>query len=208
MNTGTRGRFKVGQLMVGNVLVFGIDGPPTDGAAGTGAGFATPTAVALDRATGRIYRNVGTKAAPVWQVVGEQQYTDVTIASADVLALNATPMPLVAAPGANKALIFEGAVVTKPAGVAYAGVAAGEDLAIKYTDASGLEVGEVETTGFVDQTTAQVRYIRPHTAASLISSITPVPNAALVAHLLSGEIITGDQPLKFRVFYRIVPTVL
>lgn len=133
---------------------------------------------------------------------------DVTITSAELLALNATPITLVAAPGASKALIFEGAVIHKPAGAAYAGVAAGEDLAIKYTDASGLEVGQAETTGFVDQTTAQTRYVRPHNAASAISSISPVANAALVAHLLVGEITTGDSDLHLRVFYRIVPTVL
>lgn len=133
---------------------------------------------------------------------------DVTITSAELLALNAAPKTLIAAPGANKALIFEGAVIHKPAGTAYAGVAVGEDLAIKYTDAAGLECGQAETTGFVDQATAQTRYVRPHNAASAISSLTPVANAALVAHLLVGEVITGDSPLHLRIFYRIVPTVL
>jgi len=136
------------------------------------------------------------------------QYVDVAIAAAAVLTLNATPVTLVAAPGAGFTLVFDLALVHKPAGTAYAGVAAGEDLAIKYTDASGLEVGEVETTGFVDQTTAQTRVIRPHTAASLVSSFTPVANAPLVAHMLTGEITTGDSPLRFRVFYRVLPTVL
>jgi len=141
-------------------------------------------------------------------VRAEEKSVDVTLTAAQVLALNATPITLVAAPGANLALIFDGAVLHKPAGTAYAGVAAGEDLAIKYTDASGLEVGQAEMTGFADQTTVQTRYIRPHTAASAISSITPAANAALVAHMLVGEIITGDSVFRFRVFYRIVPTVL
>ena len=49
-------------------------------------------------------------------------FVDATITSAQVLALFATPRTLVAAPGANKALILEGAVFYKPAGTAYASV--------------------------------------------------------------------------------------
>ena len=134
--------------------------------------------------------------------------TDVTVTTAQVLALNATPITVLAAPGANKAIIFEGAVIHKPAGTAYAGVAAGEDLGLKYTDGSGLEVGQCEMTGFADQTTAQTRWIRPHTAASAISSITPVANAVLVAQMLVGEITTGDSDFLFRIYHRIVDSVL
>lgn len=134
---------------------------------------------------------------------------DVTLTAAQILELNAEPVELVPAPGANKALIFEGAVIHKPAGTAYAGVAAGEDLAIKYTDDSGLDVGECEMTGFADQTTAQSRFIRPVVQGTApISSFTPVANAALVAHMLAGEITTGDSVFRFRVYYRIVDTVL
>jgi hypothetical protein len=130
---------------------------------------------------------------------------DVVIPAASVLTLNATPVTLVPAPGANLGLVFEGATIHKPAGTAYAGIAAGEDLSVKYTNAAGAEVGEAETTGFLDQATAQTRYVRPHTAASLISSVTPVANSPLVAHMLAGEITTGDSPLHIRIHYRIVP---
>lgn len=128
----------------------------------------------------------------------------VQITSAELLALNATPQEIVAAPGAGKALIFEGALIQKPAGTAYAGVAAGEDLSVKYTNASGLEVAQCETTGFLDQTTDEIRFARAHTAASGVSDITPVANAALVLHLLVGEITTGDSPLNLEVMYHIV----
>lgn len=141
--------------------------------------------------------------------VAEQvREANVTITSAQLLALFATPQQIVAAPGANKALIFEGAVLQKPAGTAYAGIAAGEDLSVKYTDAAGLEVSQIEAIGFLDQATAQTRYARPQSAATGDSSITPVANAALVLHLLVGEIITGDSDLEVRVYYRIVDTVL
>lgn len=133
-------------------------------------------------------------------IIGE----DVVISSAQLLALNATPQTLVPAPGAGLALIFEGAWIVKPAGTAYGGIAAGEDLAVRYTDGAGTQVGNAETTGFLDQTTIQSRYMRPWNAASGVSDINPTINAALVLHMLTGEITTGDQPLHVRVFYRIV----
>ena len=136
---------------------------------------------------------------------GRSLSIDVLVSSAELLALFATPKTLVPAPGANLGLVFEGAVIHKPAGTAYAGIAAGEDLSFKYTNAAGAEVGQCEATGFLDQTTAQTRYARAHTAASANSAVTPVANAALVLHMLVGEITTGDSPLHVRVNYRVIP---
>jgi hypothetical protein len=131
------------------------------------------------------------------------------VSAAEMLALNATPKTLVAAPGANQANVFEYAVAFLDYGTAaYAGVAAGEDLAVKYTDSSGLQVGACETDPFLTSTADAVRLIRAYRAASGASDITPVANAPLVLHMLTGEIITGDSPLKLRVYYRVVPTVL
>jgi hypothetical protein len=133
----------------------------------------------------------------------------VTISSAQVLALNATPITLVAAPGAGFAVVFEGAHVYKAAGTAYGGIAAGEDLAISYTSGAGEDVGVCETTGFLDQATAQQRYVRPQAAAlaaGTVSEVAPVANAPLVASLLVGEITTGDSAVKVRVFYRVLRT--
>ena len=135
-------------------------------------------------------------------------FKDVTITSAQLLALNATPIELVAAPGSGFALVLDSIVAYKAAGTAYAGIAAGEDISIKYTDENGTELAEIETTGFLDQTTAQSRFAYPFRAASGVSSVTPTANAALVAHMLTDEITTGDSDLKLRVYYRILPTTL
>lgn len=135
-------------------------------------------------------------------------FVDVTISSAELLALNATPKQIVAAPGANLAILLEGVVAYKAAGTAYAGIAAGEDLAINYTNASGLELLEIETTGFLDQATAQTRYASAFRAASGVASITPVANAALVMQMLVGEVTTGTSALKLRVYYRVIPTII
>jgi len=134
------------------------------------------------------------------------RYRDVALTPAQVKALNATPITLVPAPGAGLANVFEGAAVFLKYGTAaYGGIAAGEDLSIKYTDGSGAEVAQCETTGFLDQTANALRYVRPQAAASGNSAITPVANAALVAHMLTGEITTGDSTVYVRVYYRVIP---
>lgn len=127
----------------------------------------------------------------------------VLVTSAQLLALNATPKEIVPAQGADTVTEFVSMVVTKPAGTAYAGIAAGEDLAIKYTDGSGAQVNtSLETTGFLDQTTAQTRMSRP-----IVTEFTPVANAALVLQLLSGEITTGNSPLVVTVHYRVFKNI-
>lgn len=132
------------------------------------------------------------------------------VTTAQILALNATPVTLLAAPGAGRAIIFKGAVLFLDYNsAAYAGIAAGEDLAIRYTDGSGQIVGECEVTGFLDQTNDETRYVYPIAPlTSPLSSIEPVANAALVLHMLVGEITTGDSPLKLQVFYSIVQSDL
>lgn len=120
-----------------------------------------------------------------------------TITSAQMLALNASPITVVPAPGAGKANIPVGiSLFLDFATTAYAGIAAGEDLSLKYTDASGQEQIQVEATGFLDAGADAHRYKVQNDALK-----TPVANAALVLHMLVGEIITGDSSLEVEVFY-------
>lgn len=133
------------------------------------------------------------------------QTADVTISTAQVLALFTTPIALVAAPGAGKANILVDAQLHLDfAAAAYAGIAAGEDLAISYTDGSGVQVAVVETTGFLDAVADAYRHVYPLADAAK----TPAANAALVISLLVGNIITGDSPLKVRVRYRVINLAL
>lgn len=133
-----------------------------------------------------------------------------TITSAQLLALNATARTVIAAPGAGLVAIPKLVAIYKPAGTAYAGIAAGEDLVLKYTDASGAQCSSViETTGFLDQTTAQIRYAGPPGATGATAgSVAPVANAAVVLHLLVGEITTGDSDLIVWTYYDQLPSVL
>lgn len=128
-----------------------------------------------------------------------------TIAAADVKTLNATPVTLVAAPGSGKALILLGATLFMDyASAGYDSVGTSDDLTLRYTNGSGGLLATVETTGFLDQTSDQTRYVYPVSTAA----ITPTANAPIVAHLSTGEIYNaaGDSPLKYKVAYQIIDT--
>ena len=134
------------------------------------------------------------------------QYVDVVVSSAEILALFATPKTLVPAPGANKILVPDLIVAFLDYNsAAYAGIAAGEDWTVKYTNASGAVLAYLETTGFLDQTSDQYRVAKPAGASAAFQpSFTPVANAPLVLHQLTGEITTGNSPVVLRVFYHVI----
>lgn len=143
---------------------------------------------------------------PVAFVNSEQDVVvDVTVATAAVKTLNATPVELVAAPGANKFVEVTGLTFFLDyASAAYDGIAAGEDLNVRYTDGSGQLIATCEATGFMDATADAVR----HCTVGGATVITPVANAAVVLYMATGEIATGDSPLKVRVSYKIKDAVL
>ena len=127
----------------------------------------------------------------------------VVIPYASVRTLNATPVQVIPAPGPGKAIVDVWIQVYYNYGTAaYDSVGSGDDLAFKYTDGSGAKVcGDIETTGWLDQTSAGWRLTGPVT-----TTMTPVANAAIVAQILTGEVYgaAGDSPLVIRSQYRIV----
>lgn len=125
-----------------------------------------------------------------------------TITTAQVLTMFTTPIELVPAPATGFAHLLRRIQIHKPAGVAYV-VAAGTDLVAKYTNAAGGQASSViETTGFVDQTTVQYRVAGvPGSTGATAGDVIPVSAAALVLHVLTANLTTGDQPLYVRVHY-------
>lgn len=122
-----------------------------------------------------------------------------TVTTAEILALNAAPKTLLAAPGVGKAIIpVYAELFYDYNSAAYAGIDANEDLAFKYTNGSGATAGTVETTGFLDLTADAHRHL------IFNAETTPVANAALVLHMTTAEITTGDSPLKVKVYYRVI----
>lgn len=133
----------------------------------------------------------------------------VTVSSAQLLALNATPKTILVAPVAGLAIIPNRIAIHKPAGTAYSGIAAGEDLVLKYTGTAGAQCSTViSSTGFLDQATAQTRVANgPATTGSTAGGYAPVAAAPIVLHLLTGEITTGNSPLYVRIWYDVINTV-
>ena len=130
----------------------------------------------------------------------------VTITTAQLLALNATPIEVIAAPGAGNFIDFLGATIWYDYNsAAYAGIAAGENLVFRQTDGSGAVVSsEVETTGLLDATADVIVKCAPLSDVA-VGSYVIADNKKIVLHLLVGEVTTGNSPLKIKIQYRIMP---
>lgn len=147
---------------------------------------------------------------------GVLQSVSVTLTATQMRNLNATPVELVAAPGANKVIVPIRAVVSMDYNAnVYDNVGAGDDLTIKYTDAGGDVLFFMETAGMLDQANDEEKLLWPASAAATpLCEQIPVANAALVANVLVGEIAAadldanGDSPVTITVVYQVVASLL
>ena len=121
-------------------------------------------------------------------------FKDVTLSATQMDTLNATPVELVAAPGAGKALIVDH-VVAYVAPVSAAFELGSGVLDVKYTGTSGTVAAEF-TNAFVESASAAV-------AKAYGRDVIAVANAALVAHC-SADVTSGDGKVYLRVYYRTV----
>lgn len=127
----------------------------------------------------------------------------VEIAAGAVATLNATAVEVIPAAPAG----FFNRVVGWHAwldygGVAYDAVAAGDDLVLRYTDASGAICSStIAGSGFGDATADA------HRTGVGAGDATPVAAAAVMAHILVGEWFgaAGNSPLKIKADYVIEP---
>lgn len=137
---------------------------------------------------------------------GIPRTANVSLTSAEVKALAATQQTLVAAPGAGKAIHFMGALLKLTYGGTNAFTEAGDNLGIKYTNASGVQVsGTIETTAFITATANTYTSAIP--AGDAIVAATGAENQALVLDNLGSEIAgnaANDNTLEISVVYRII----
>lgn len=138
---------------------------------------------------------------------GIVQYADVTLTSAQVKALAATQIELVAAPGASKMLHFVGAQLKLDYGGTNAFTESSITLGIKFTDDTGFQVSNtIEATGFIDQTADTYSNAIP--VLDSIVAASAADNKALVLDNLGGGEIAGnagaDNTLVVRTFYQVV----
>lgn len=135
-------------------------------------------------------------------IAGREIEVEQTLSSAQLLALNGTPVDAFAAPPAGIAVVPVSAVAFLDyGGTAYDGIATGEDLVLRYTDSSGAIAATIETTGFLDASADAHRHIQ------FASQATLTPAAKLVWHMTTGNIATGNSVLKTRTRYKLVPVL-
>jgi len=130
--------------------------------------------------------------------VGDVREVEITLTTAEILALYTTPKTLVAAPGANKVAQFMGAVGFldfNTAAYTTRGI-----LTVKYTDGSGTAVSDaVAAAALVQQADdCYEEFAKVSVEAEL------AVNAALVLACDTGNPVVGDSPIRIKVFYRIL----
>lgn len=132
------------------------------------------------------------------------QYATVTLTNANIKALAATQITLVAAPGAGFALEFVSAMLKLNAG-SEALTEAGDNLGIKYTNAAGVQVcTTIECTGFIDQTVDT--YTNAVPKADNIVAASACENKALVLDNLGSEFAgnaSNDATMDIGIAYRV-----
>lgn len=135
--------------------------------------------------------------------VGQIRTQTTTITNTQFLAIRATPISCVAAPGAGFVNQFLAATISIDYTAAY--TETDDNLAFKYTDGSGAQASiTVETTGFVDLTADSMVNVTPFATQPALMTA----NAALVLHNTgNGELGGGNAAnvITVTVVYRVVP---
>ncbi len=130
------------------------------------------------------------------------QYATVTLANADLLALNATPKLIIAAGGTNTVIEVVSGVVEYIKSTAFT-IGSATNLTLSYkSDASGgAATVNLAATGFFDQSTTQIRIIKPLTTNV---DVTADKNVGVYlsmagADMTSGTASTGILKVAYRV---------
>ncbi len=158
----------------------------------------------LDTVNGTMYANTGVPPVAQWTEATPKLSVTVQLTNAQVKALRATPQTLVAAPGANQAiLVHEVYFVVSAAGGAY--TETDDNLAVEY--ATGADIIAVETTTLWDQASVSNLTYRPDYTTAPFHLV--ANSAVQLFNSGDGELGGGHSAntVSVRVFYSIVPTV-
>ena len=131
-------------------------------------------------------------------LIGSSTEVRVALSSAQILALNATPVTLVPAPGLLKVVIAESiALQMTTTATQYAN---GGALEFRYTNASGAKVS-ADIAAAVVTTTAGVSYT---SVAGVTTSLTNVVNSPITISNATAPFITGTGTGVINVKFRVV----
>lgn len=136
--------------------------------------------------------------------LGDIRVQDKIITTTQVKALNGTPITIVAAVGATNYFEFVGAYVFMDYLSAQYASDAGEDLVFQNLSAGDTLTHDIDGSLFHGAADALV--IARHLAADASEIDDAVLNGGVEVTIKVGEWITGDSPLKIRVFYRVIRT--
>jgi hypothetical protein len=121
----------------------------------------------------------------------------ITIASADVLKLNITPIEIVAAPGAGYAI----EVISASARVIYNSAAYATNTTIQ-VESNGATTSQFRLLNGINQTISSHRSLGRYVSANTETQI--IENAALQVFVPSGNPTAGDSDITVYVTYRII----
>jgi hypothetical protein len=126
---------------------------------------------------------------------------EVSLTSAQLLALRATPITIVPAI-TGKVINFVHASLQAIYGtIAY--TESGCNLGFKYTNGSGVQVNEtVEVTGFIDQVVNMMTHARPK-LDPIVTTAGSLSQALVLHNLGGGELAAGDGVLKVKIIYTV-----
>lgn len=133
---------------------------------------------------------------------GEDRTIEVTVSSAELLAIRATPKSCVPAPGAGLMNEFVSAVAIADNGTAY--VVGTNDLQFRYKDGSGDLISQIiDTAGLLDSTSDIMSQVMP-LATDAKTPKADCENQPIVLHNVgAGELTTGTGVLRLKIRYRV-----
>lgn len=129
-----------------------------------------------------------------------QEYFEasLTIVSASVLTLNATPITIVAAPGVGKYI----EVVSATSAMTFVSAAYATNTTVQLISA-GADVAQLQDTAILLSTVTKNTKFKDVTSATA-GQTQIIDNAALQVKVATGNPITGDSILEVKIIYRIV----
>lgn len=158
--------------------------------------------------TGVVFVNIGTNTSCQFVALGTGGglVKTTTITSAQVKALRATPLTLVAAPGAGKMIVVDSLTLQLNYGTNVFTETA-DNFVLEYGDSGTDITGAIETTGFIDQSADTLAVYYPANIAAMAAATVGVNEVVQLFNTGDGEIggnAAADSTVVATVAYRVI----